>query len=357
MRRGFCLGIVTLLGLAACSQAPGRASTEFGDTSPSVTTPIAATPSPASTPSPSPTAKPVKLASDSYPSAPRVNNGYLGSGVYGNTLVLADNDAGAWYWDGKRWIVSKKPSGSYSSSVPVFDPVLRKSIALAGGATGDGFTTWAWDGSSWSLLGAGPDGDGPPQLGFDLATNQMIALVGNTDWATTSTWVLDGVLWKRVGDPNGPTARLAAGFAYDPLTRVLVLHGGIFSQGKGDRVALADTWTWDGTTWTEQHPTTNPPPGWDGLAYDPAGHQLMLVNVAVVNEVSDPTEISMWSWVGANWHRLSPHRLPAVGFWPGLTYDQANHQFLLFEATFGSSPGKHGSQTWVLAKNTWTRVG
>jgi hypothetical protein len=286
-----------------------------------------------------------------------VNNGYLGNGVYGNAVVLSVGDAGAWYWDGKRWIVAKKPASTYFSSEPVFDPVLRKSVALTGGATGDGFTTWAWDGSSWSLLGAGPTGDGPPQLGFDPATNQLIAIVGNTDWTSTATWVLDGLYWKRVGGTSGPRARFSAGLAYDPVTRQLVLHGGILSQGAGTRVSVVDTWTWDGLTWTEQHPTTNPPPGWDSLAYDPASRQLILMNVAVVDELSAPTEISMWSWAGANWHLLDPHHLPAVGFWPGLTYDQANHQFLLFEATFPGSSGKNGSQTWVLANNTWMRVG
>jgi hypothetical protein len=348
MRRSFCLVIVAVLGLAACGQAPGVTS---------AVSPTAGSQSPLPTPSRSPAATPVKLASDSYPSAPRVNNGYVGNGVYGNAVVLSVGDAGAWYWDGKRWIVAKKPASSYFSSQPVFDPVLRKSVALTGGATGDGFTTWAWDGSSWSLLGAGPTGDGPPQLGFDPATNQLIAIVGNTDWTSTATWVLDGRYWKRVGGTSGPPARFSAGLAYDPMTRQLVLHGGILSQGAGTRVSVADTWTWDGLTWTEQHPTTNPPPGWDSLAYDPVSRQLILVNVAVVDEGSAPTEISMWSWAGTNWHLLNPHRLPAVGFWPGLTYDQANHQFLLFEATFPGSSGKNGSQTWVLAKNTWKRVG
>src|SRR5260221_9471401 len=106
MPRGFCLGMVTLLSLAACSQASGPTSTAIAHTSPSAATPTAAHPSPLSTPSPLPTTKPIKLASDSYPSAPHVNSVYLGNGVYGNALVLSFNDAGAWYWDGRRWIVS-----------------------------------------------------------------------------------------------------------------------------------------------------------------------------------------------------------------------------------------------------------
>jgi hypothetical protein len=28
--------------------------------------------------------------------------------------------------------------------------------------------------------------------------------------------------------------------------------------GYGNR-AFSDTWTWDGTTWTQQHPATSPP--------------------------------------------------------------------------------------------------
>ena len=40
--------------------------------------------------------------------------------------------------------------------------------------------------------------------------------------------------------------------AYDPATGTMVLFGG-FGEGY-----LSDTWTFDGSTWTEQFPATGP---------------------------------------------------------------------------------------------------
>ena len=41
--------------------------------------------------------------------------------------------------------------------------------------------------------------------------------------------------------------------------------------GSGAHGALDDTWTWDGTTWTEQQPAARPPPRADpALAFDSA---------------------------------------------------------------------------------------
>ena len=43
--------------------------------------------------------------------------------------------------------------------------------------------------------------------------------------------------------------------AYDPVTGQLVLFGGYRVGGDID---FNDTWTYDGTTWTEQSPATSP---------------------------------------------------------------------------------------------------
>ena len=50
-----------------------------------------------------------------------------------------------------------------------------------------------------------------------------------------------------------PASPLAASMAYDPATSQLVLFG-----GHGAAASLGDTWTWDGTTWTQQTPATSP---------------------------------------------------------------------------------------------------
>jgi hypothetical protein len=60
--------------------------------------------------------------------------------------------------------------------------------------------------------------------------------------------------------------------AYDPATGDMVLFGGGSNSG-----LLNDTWTWDGTTWTQQSPATSPPARYlASMAYDPATGDMVL---------------------------------------------------------------------------------
>ena len=70
-----------------------------------------------------------------------------------------------------------------------------------------------------------------------------------------------------------PPARTEAAMAYDAADSTLVLFG-----GEGKSGSLGDTWTWDGSAWTEAHPSVSPPPlAGAKMAYDPVSHDLVLV--------------------------------------------------------------------------------
>ena len=51
-----------------------------------------------------------------------------------------------------------------------------------------------------------------------------------------------------------PPAREAAAMAFDSTTNQTILFGG-FSNGQ----LLNDTWSWDGTKWTQLFPSNSPP--------------------------------------------------------------------------------------------------
>lgn len=343
MRRALALAVLALWASTAC----GRAPVALG----------AASSSRVSEPTPAAS----DLATELYPSAPRTQ-GMLGSGVFGNAMLVSGvgTELGTWYWDGTAW---QRPKGdglitSYFTSGPVFDPPLRKSIAFAGGATGDAFTTWAWDGSTWSLLGTGPPGAGPPLLGFHAATNQFIAVVANPlPDPGTSTWLFEGGRWQRVGGTSTPQSRARTNLAYDPGTRQLILFGGQTYRGPVVWSSLAETWTWDGKAWTERHPHTNPPAGTASLAYDPDIKQLILMVKAAADFAAPPTGISMWSWDGADWHQMNPLLLPALSAFPDMTYDSAHHQLLLIGGKRGGPSSTFQTQTWAYTNEAWTRVG
>jgi hypothetical protein len=73
---------------------------------------------------------------------------------------------------------------------------------------------------------------------------------------------------------------------------------------------LADTWEWDGTSWSLQAPTASPPArSFHAMAFDGSrsvvtmtgGSHQILVNGSVVN-VELPLEL--WDWNGSNWQNL-----------------------------------------------------
>src|SRR5438552_1931523 len=75
----------------------------------------------------------------------------------------------------------------------------------------------------------------------------------------------------RIAD-DGPSPRAFAAMAYDDAGKRIVLFGGQDSSGRRD-----DTWSWDGTRWTEL--SAPGPSAREGaaMAYDPIVDALVLV--------------------------------------------------------------------------------
>jgi hypothetical protein len=73
--------------------------------------------------------------------------------------------------------------------------------------------------------------------------------------------------------------------AYDAATGTVVLFGG------GGNHDLGDTWTWDGTTWTQQAPATHPAARLSAsMAYDAATRELRHSFVSILSASDVPLE-------------------------------------------------------------------
>jgi hypothetical protein len=73
-----------------------------------------------------------------------------------------------------------------------------------------------------------------------------------------------------------PSPRTGAAMAYDAAREQVVLFG-----GQGPEGALDDTWTWNGSVWTQQHPAASPPARSAALmAYEPATRSVVMVGGA-----------------------------------------------------------------------------
>ena len=85
-----------------------------------------------------------------------------------------------------------------------------------------------------------------------IATVLLIGSTGavvNADAATTS------LNWVHVSTAQAPAGRVYAAMSYDSLRGRTVLVGG----SNNPSLNFADTWEWNGSSWTLQTPPTSPP--------------------------------------------------------------------------------------------------
>lgn len=105
-----------------------------------------------------------------------------------------------------------------------------------------------------------------------LAAVAFIAVAGG---AAGAYFGLRGVHGPGSGSGDSPPARAFAAAAYDEARHQVVLFGGTAANGM---VALDDTWTWGGSSWTQQHPSVSPPArAYAAMTYDPHAHDVLLV--------------------------------------------------------------------------------
>lgn len=82
-----------------------------------------------------------------------------------------------------------------------------------------------------------------------------------------------------------PSPRGDAAAAYDEASHQVVVFGGLGAGG----AALNDTWTWDGSTWTEQHPSVSPAArAFALMAYDPHGRDVVMAGGRASQGVGAP---------------------------------------------------------------------
>jgi hypothetical protein len=134
-----------------------------------------------------------------------------------------------------------------------------------------------------------------------------------------------------------PAARDGAAMAFDSNTNQTILFGG-FSNGQ----LLQDTWSWDGTKWTQLFPATSPPSRSDAaMAFDSSTNKLILFGgFGGTENLTDK-----WSWDGTNWTQLTPAASPSSRSGARMAFDSINNLLILFGG-FGGSAVLNDTWNW-----------
>jgi hypothetical protein len=256
-----------------------------------------------------------------------------------------------WNWSGDHWTELHPPFNLAASAGLTYDAVDRVLVAPFGAAT------FTWDGTQWTRHNNTAD----PEM-FTIfsavtqdATGRPVYFGGVTNGSTYHNDIFrwNGTRWNKLEPPVKPPGREIMQATYDPVRRQTIIYGGIgcgtpTPLNSCPQTYLDDTWTWDGTAWTQQHPAQTPGKRAFGLmAFDP-GTQLSILFSGVVtdNLSADTLTADTWSWDGSNWTQQSPANSPGPLISSMMTTYPPDAKIFLFGGQ-QDNPGRVVNDTWT----------
>jgi hypothetical protein len=224
--------------------------------------------------------------------------------------------------------------------------------------------TWVWHGG-WTQLSpaTSPSARGSAGMAYDASTGTVV-LFGGEDSATNGsvfgdTWTWDGTTWTQQFPPFSPAARMSRGtMAYDPVTETVLLFGGTGADnGDYGGVTYNDTWEWNGRTetWTEVLPSSSPSPRQAPIAYDSLTKTVVLFGGD--NGGGDCCRIyysDTWNWDGSTWVQQAPAVSPSARTAAPMAYDSSLGEVVVFGGTSG--PPNALNDTWGWNGKTWEEL-
>ena len=148
--------------------------------------------------------------------------------------------------------------------------------AASRGSQGERGDAWTWDGSTWTKQApaTSPSVRFEASMAYDAATGTVVLFGGTARHGPR--WATPGPGTARPGPSRRRRPARLTGRRVDGLRRRRRERGPVRRPSNARRPA-GDTWTWDGTTWTQQHPAASPPARYGAsMAYDAATRGVVL---------------------------------------------------------------------------------
>jgi hypothetical protein len=249
--------------------------------------------------------------------------------------------------------LSTAPSARQGVSM-AYDPVDYYTLLFGGNSAYEPGTaysdTWVWR-SGWRQLfpATSPPARGGAGTAYDPTTGTVVLFGGasnNSGAYFADTWTWDGVTWTQQFPPVSPPARGTPAMSYDPATKTVLLFG-----GGGPSGVYGDTWEWNGNTktWTQVFPAASPSPRLTFLAYDAITEKVVLFGGENGVYYGDT-----WTWNGTTWAQQFPSNSPSARTRPAMAYDPRLGQVILFGGT--TAPPSSLNDTWAWNGATWKQL-
>jgi hypothetical protein len=280
-----------------------------------------------------------------------------------NTIFLYGgiNDNGAlpdfWSYQFGRWtplsVVENSPLDCVTISA--FDTERNRLMLFCN------TNMFEWDGSAFTSF-AGLERKPPfrefAKMAYDPTLRKAV-LFGGFDTANylQDTWTWDGTAWTEVKPRRKPPARTLQTMWYDSTQRKVIMYGGIGRPTPEDRVErYDDMWSFDGTNWTEIEITNTPGRRFGAQAtVDPRTNKLLLFGGIRVdtNAMGVETQVytnDLWEWDGSAWREIPTTNTPPARENAGFEYDPTTDSLVLF----GGWSGFFRSDRWILDTSNYT---
>ena len=187
---------------------------------------------------------------------------------------------------------------------------------------------------------------------FNSLTSSVLLFGGSTGFAASNqTWSFNGSTWTQLTPTTSPTAKAGNELVVDLLRGVVVMYGGVNTSPFGG-ASVDQTWEWNGTSWTQVFPTTTP----GGLGSYGACYDLVRSRVVLYGGTADTffpiAANGTWEYDGSNWSLIPTVGSPGPLERPAMCYHAGLGTTVLFG---GIDPQTGGTDTtWLYNGTNWT---
>lgn len=213
-------------------------------------------------------------------------------------------------------------------------------------AAGQCGAPWSWRQQASGT--PGPSARYGAGMAFHAQLNRVVLFGGtssNPAMPPAQTWTWDGTIWTQLTLATQPSSRSFPAMVYDSQRQRIVLFGGMI-VGSFNR--LNDTWEFDGSTWTQVVTATSPPiRASPGAAYDAQRHRVVLFG--------GTTSVDTWEYDGVNWTQRTPPVSPTARSAPAMAFEAATGMSVLFSGLDSSPSMAYLNDTWTWDGTRWSR--
>jgi hypothetical protein len=161
--------------------------------------------------------------------------------------------------------------------------------------------TWEWAESRWCRRAvASPPGLRSAAIAWHGGSGRILLYGATQQWAA-QTWLYDGVTWTQAANGAGPGPRTNCSLGADFSTGSVLLFGGRNQWNS----LLDDTWEWNGSGWLPRSAITSPSPRENvKLNFNPTTGRMALFAGNQVGFLGLPTSLNIsqvWEWTGNTW--------------------------------------------------------